>query len=72
MTTPNVEFNVLFSDLPVGRLRHRDHRFEWTRTEFADWCGRVAEEFGYSVKLLAVGEVHRDFGSPTQMGVFVR
>jgi len=31
VTTPNVEFNVRFESLPAGKLRHRDHRFEWTR-----------------------------------------
>src|SRR6185436_9143180 len=35
VTTPNREYNVLFTDM-VG-LRHRDHRFEWTRAEFSDW-----------------------------------
>ena len=30
VTTPNAEYNVLFETLPVGQLRHRDHRFEWT------------------------------------------
>jgi 3' terminal RNA ribose 2'-O-methyltransferase Hen1 len=35
VTTPNVEYNALFQTLPAGALRHRDHRFEWTRTEFA-------------------------------------
>ena len=35
MTTPNVEFNVLFSNL-TG-FRHPDHKFEWTRQQFADW-----------------------------------
>src|SRR6185369_260799 len=34
VTTPNAEFNVRFPDLPAGKFRHRDHRFEWTRAEF--------------------------------------
>src|SRR5207248_5915990 len=29
LTTPNVEYNVKFESLPAGKLRHRDHRFEW-------------------------------------------
>ena len=41
VTTPNVEYNVRFETLPAGQLRHRDHRFEWTRAEFAD-VGRAA------------------------------
>ena len=37
MTTPNAEYNVKFEALPAGSLRHRDHRFEWTRAEFQTW-----------------------------------
>lgn len=35
VTTPNVEFNVLFPDLKG--FRHYDHKFEWTRAEFEEW-----------------------------------
>ena len=42
VTTPNAEYNVRFADLPAGRFRHRDHRFEWTRAEFGAWADRVA------------------------------
>jgi 3' terminal RNA ribose 2'-O-methyltransferase Hen1 len=72
VTTPNVEYNVQFENLPPGKLRHRDHRFEWTRAEFSGWCERVAGEYGYSSRVLPVGEVHPEHGSPTQMGVLVR
>ena len=34
LTTPNAEYNVKWESLPAGKLRHRDHRFEWTRAEF--------------------------------------
>ena len=50
MTTPNAEYNVRFETLPAGKLRHRDHRFEWTRAEFAAWADGVAERHGYSVR----------------------
>ena len=33
ITTPNIEYNG-FASLPMGRLRHQDHRFEWTRQNF--------------------------------------
>ena len=36
VTTPNQEYNQLFETLASGSFRHPDHRFEWTRTEFAD------------------------------------
>lgn len=35
ISTPNSEFNPLFSGL-TG-FRHIDHKFEWTRAEFHSW-----------------------------------
>ncbi len=72
VTTPNVEYNVRFKWLPAGRLRHRDHRFEWTRAEFQAWARGVAGRFGYSVRFLPVGPEDPEVGPPTQMGVFRR
>lgn len=72
VTTPNVEYNVRFENLPAGALRHRDHRFEWTRTEFEAWAHDVAARFGYGVEFLPVGEPDPTLGPPTQMGVFRR
>ena len=70
VTTPNVEFNVHFESLPAGRLRHRDHRFEWTRAEFRAWADAVAARHGYEVRYLPVGADDPRTGPPTQMGVF--
>jgi 3' terminal RNA ribose 2'-O-methyltransferase Hen1 len=70
VTTPNAEYNVKFETLPAGKFRHKDHRFEWTREEFHQWSGRVAERFGYTVRLLPIGEEDAQVGPPTQMGVF--
>lgn len=72
VTTPNIEYNVKFENLPAGKLRHKDHRFEWSRTAFQTWGKRVAEKFGYSVKFLPIGSEDVEVGSPTQMGVFSR
>jgi hypothetical protein len=72
VTTPNVEYNARFEGLPAGRFRHRDHRFEWTRAQFQAWAGRVADQHGYSVRFLPVGEEDPQLGPPTQMGVFSR
>ena len=72
VTTPNSEYNVRFESLEVGRLRHRDHRFEWSRNEFESWAQRVAQQFGYSVRFSPVGPVDPELGAPTQMGVFTR
>jgi 3' terminal RNA ribose 2'-O-methyltransferase Hen1 len=72
MTTPNREYNVTWETLPAGQFRHPDHRFEWTRHEFQQWAGRVAEQHGYAVRFLPVGPVDEALGSPTQMGIFER
>jgi len=72
VTTPNREYNATFEGLPAGRFRHRDHRFEWTRPELADWAGEVAERFGYGVRFLPVGPEDPELGAPTQMAVFER
>lgn len=72
VTTPNVEYNALFEGLPEGHLRHRDHRFEWTRAEFATWSDAVATTHGYRVTRSGIGPVDEALGAPTQMAVFQR
>ncbi len=72
LTTPNVEYNVKFENLPIGRLRHRDHRFEWTREEFKTWSSKVCDRFDYSVAFYPIGETEENIGAPTQMAVFTR
>ncbi len=72
ITTPNAEYNPLFPGLPSGRFRHKDHRFEWTRSEFQRWATENAERFGYKVRFVPIGASHPIAGPPTQMGVFER
>ena len=72
VTTPNAEYNRIWETLPAGEKRHPDHRFEWTRAEFAAWAGRVAEVYGYSVRYLPIGPEDAAAGPPTQMAVFER
>jgi 3' terminal RNA ribose 2'-O-methyltransferase Hen1 len=72
VTTPNVEYNVLFEGMPADRLRHKDHRFEWTRAEFATWCAAVADRHEYYVTISGIGAADDTLGSPTQMAVFTR
>ncbi len=72
LTTPNREFNANYPNIPEGGFRHRDHRFEWTRSEFAAWAEKVATTHGYRVRFEPVGEVDEKLGAPTQMGVFER
>lgn len=70
VTTPNCEYNTLYEGL-VG-LRHPDHRFEWTRQEFADWSNRVATTYGYKVERRGIGDLDDTLGTPTQMAIFTR
>ena len=72
LTTPNAEYNVKFETLPAGTLRHRDHRFEWTRAQFSAWVGDVAERNGYEVLISPIGPLDDEVGPPTQMAVFSR
>jgi len=72
VTTPNSEYNVRWEQLPEERFRHADHRFEWTRAEFADWAASVADRHGYAVRHLPIGSEDPEVGPPTQMAVFSR
>lgn len=72
LTTPNREYNVTWEAVGPDRLRHPDHRFEWTREEFQVWADRVAGQHGYSLRIVPIGSEDRRLGAPTQMGVFTR
>jgi hypothetical protein len=72
ITTPNAEYNTAFPNLPAGRFRHRDHRFEWSRAAFAAWAEGVAQRHGYRVTFQPIGPEDPTLGAPTQMGVFRR
>ncbi|MHC4562945.1 MAG: 3' terminal RNA ribose 2'-O-methyltransferase Hen1 [Planctomycetota bacterium] len=78
LTTPNREYNALWENLApsaddpdaAAKLRHGDHRFEWTRTEFETWATALADRFGYRVRFLPIGPQDPTHGPPTQMGMF--
>lgn len=70
VTTPNGEYNVRYEGM-TG-MRHPDHRFEWTRAQFAQWSDRVAAANGYRVTRHPIGDVDESVGSPTQMAIFTR
>lgn len=72
LTTPNREYNRLFESLQEGALRHRDHRFEWTRAEFENWAGEVARRYGYRVETGGIGTPDPEAGAPSQRGLFTR
>ncbi|CAJ0883726.1 12229_t:CDS:2 [Entrophospora sp. SA101] len=77
VTTPNVEFNIYFPQLKYGTseatLRIEDHRFEWTRQEFQDWCNSGASKYNYSVEFTGVGRLKTSdpaVGFATQIAIF--
>ena len=77
VTTPNSEYNVMWESLAAGSVRHKDHRFEWTRDQFRAWADGICARFGYTYEIRGIGDAGvapdgRDVGWPTQMGVFAR
>ncbi len=70
LTTPNIEYNVNYPGLANGNLRHLDHRFEWTRAEFATWGKSIGENYSYGVEFRSIGDIDEIVGSPTQMAIF--
>ncbi len=72
ITTPNAEYNACYEHLGAGRMRHHDHRFEWTRAQFHAWAEAVCARFGYAVAYVDIGEIDEAAGAPTQMGVFTK
>lgn len=60
LTTPNIEYNEILTksfekDRRYGMFRHADHKFEWNRAEFRDWCNKICEKYNYSGKIEGVG-----------------
>jgi len=70
VTTPNAEYNIKFANYKEGKMRHSDHRFEWTRKQFEEWGNRIAGKHKYSVTLHAIGETDDEVGALSQMALF--
>jgi len=70
LTTPNREYNVVWENVGPDKLRHSDHRFEWTRADFARWADAIGQRYGYTARFLPIGKEVNDIGAPTQMAIF--
>ena len=70
VTTPNRDYNTVWPSLPIGQLRHRDHLFEWSRSEFEAWTERVAGDYRYGVERGGVGPEVAELGRPTHLAIF--
>lgn len=67
LSTPNREYNAVYD---MGeKLRHSDHRFEMTRTEFQEFITKHADTYGYEVTFKGIGDTHEEYGQPTQMAI---
>ena len=73
ISTPNADFNVLFGN--GAKLRHWDHKFEWSAKDFRTWCDKVCVQYPYTVEYDGVGlapEGKQQVGFCTQFAVFHR
>ncbi|SHN22587.1 3' terminal RNA ribose 2'-O-methyltransferase Hen1 [Chitinophaga sp. CF418] len=71
VTTPNKEWNVTFTE-DADQMRHGDHRFEWTRAEFQQWCDKLSAAYGYAYVIKPLGDEVEAIGAPTQMAIFTK
>lgn len=72
VTTPNAEYNKKFEHFEEGKMRHADHRFEWTRGEFRTWGDGIGEKYNYTVEYRALGEEDTEVGALSQMAIFTK
>ena len=72
VTTPNREYNVRWEDVGERRLRHVDHRFEWSRAECQAWAERVAATYRYRFSRQELGPADPELGAPSQLVIFDR
>jgi hypothetical protein len=70
ITTPNAEYNIKFVTNEEGKMRHSDHRFEWTRKQFEDWGNLISQKYNYEVSYKPIGEPDEEVGAISQMAVF--
>jgi len=70
VTTPNVEYNTVYQ--MDEAVRHKDHRFEWTRAQFFEWTHSLARNYTYEVQLDGIGEEVEGYGHPSQIAIFTR
>lgn len=72
ITTPNREYNVHWEPVGTRRMRHEDHRFEWTRAECQAWAERVAAAHRYRFSRQELGPTEERLGAPSQLVIFDR
>lgn len=69
VSTPNAEYNAVYE---LDEMRHDDHRFEWTRAQFQQWCHDMNTDAHYELSFTGIGERHDKYGQPTQMCIYTK
>ncbi|KOP72420.1 methyltransferase type 12 [Lysinibacillus sp. FJAT-14745] len=69
VTTPNAEYNAVYE---LDEMRHDDHRFEWTRKQFQEWCHAMNRNEQYELSFTGIGDQHDIYGQPTQMCIYTK
>ncbi|KAK3023926.1 hypothetical protein RJ639_043596 [Escallonia herrerae] len=88
VSTPNFEYNVILqkstlqsqdddpdekNQIQSCKFRNHDHKFEWTREQFAHWASALATRHNYSVEYSGVGGAAGvEPGFASQIAVFRR
>lgn len=52
ITTPNFDFNVVFGN----ELRHDDHHWEMTESQFTDWLSSIVTNYSYKIEFKGIGD----------------
>jgi predicted nucleotidyltransferase/SAM-dependent methyltransferase len=71
-TTPNAEYNVSLGISDGAKLRHSDHRLEWTRHQFQAWISFAAHRAHYACSFVGIGNSNSHAIPPTQMAICTR
>ena len=69
ITTPNAEYNQVYA---LQQMRHDDHRFEWTRTEFQAWCKAVAPQYNLHFEGMAHSLIDKQYANVSEQAFMDR
>ena len=72
ITSPNRDCNLSLPKKPsrLRRLRHEDHKFEFSRAEFKQWMSSICDDYQLHACCGGIGPVYGSFGRPTNVAFF--
>ena len=56
MTTPDFNYNRFFEFMKEGELRHKDHKFEFTKDQAVNWANELAVKYNYEFSYEGIGQ----------------